>query len=404
MKIFFVDYEEHATDSSLAFWQMMQDMQPDLNIPVTNDSLVAAYTSLYNLSCPIVNYDGYIPGYEVNGGPSYFMICPNRDYHYITGFSILDGVSDITTHKFACEGADLSSDVGIMSVDSEPDYCVFSEEDEIELVSLEFTFNIKLAEPFISADSMITELYQVAIYINGEYIETQDKDPLADGLLAFYDVVEMSSIIVQPGDSVTFVLIYPDDSYEGNNTLEFVVPANISQTQTANSNDLTLFYNATELPTPDPNFPGDYPPGTFYFSIKKDNQYIYNQIPNIDGEPYSINLEDGNCYKIKFNNQQKFGPKLVDASNNTLVQLNPYAFFPVDYTPWLFFNVDADGDGNVSINQQTLDNQIVKIEYYDLLARKISDTFSDLPKGLFVELKHFKNKVIQSQKVIKLKN
>ena len=401
MKIFFVDTDSIASESTLAFWQNVQETTPgEVNMPVTTDSLVADYTSQYNLLCPIVNYDGQVPGYLIDGGPSYFMICPDKVYHHFTGFGELNGVSVIGTHKDACF-ADLNSDVGIMSIESEPDYCVFEEEDNIEQVSLELTFNIKLATPFNSTDTMITELYQVEVYINGEYLETQDKDPLSDGQLSFYDVVKMNSIIVNPGDTVRFELQYPNDSYQGNNTLEFVVPIDINQTQTANSNDLTLHYNAVELPTPNPNFPLDETPGAFYFSIKKGEQVLYNFISNVDGEPYSINLQDGNCYKIRFTNQQKFGPELVDANNNTLLQLSPFAYFPSGFTPWLFFNVDADGDGNVSVSEQKFDKKTKKLEYFDLLGKRVADSFSELPTGVFIVLRHFEDGSVSTTKVLK---
>lgn len=404
IRMFFVDNEPHPTEDELEDW--ISYGSPS-NPPFATDELVSAYTSMYNISFPVVNYDGNILGYEVNGGPSYFIICPNRYYHFYVGYGEFTTLPALIAHKDVCEGADLSNDVALSGFKSIPQFCKKEGQTTFSFAPMVYS-NTSVFYNGDEIDGIITEDYEIKSFVNNNLIQTQDVDPLDDGELTSVDFVFIDPpLTVSVGDSVRFELIYPDDSFAENNTLEYSIPNNIPNSPTATTNELSLAFNMNEnaLPTPEGYIPAH------NFSIQdSDDYFIYENISNEDSgedEIYTFNLENGQCYKIRFVNQHSYAPVLKDSNNVTIISIAEFAFFPSIISPWIYFNVNSKGhsDNTSGVEEQNLYNNIEKVEYFSLLGKLQSvKSYSELSEGIFIEVKHFKNKVIQSQKVIKLKN
>ena len=108
-----------------------------------------------------------------------------------------------------------------------------------------------------------------------------------------------------------------------------------------------------------------------------------------------ITLNDGDCYSIKFFNTNFTNVGLKDENDQAIITVNAPDFFPNNETSWLFFNVNS----SVEIE----DNKPIKaalnsVEYYNMLGKKVSNRMP-LQTGVYIQLKHFKNKASESNKI-----
>ncbi|MBL6658105.1 MAG: hypothetical protein ISR00_00200 [Flavobacteriales bacterium] len=384
VRMFFVDNKPIAdTPQELQILENFP-IQPG---PLVTDSIVEIYTQQEGINFPVVNYDGDIPGYEFDLGPAYFMICPDKTYHYFAGFGEFATYASVIAHISECSGADMSSDVSLGGFKYQPQFCVIG--DSVKLKPVLYS---TLSTAFNTTDTMITQNYDIDIYKNGQFVETQNINPYSDNDITIVDFAYLDEILVEAGDSLRFVLQYPGDSYSGNNTQTFIVPYDLEQTPTATTSELLL-----SMVTPSDAI------GAPSFSIcTYTGEGLFSYQENYG--TYELELDNGICYEIQFSNQQDYAPVLKDLNNNIIISLEEFAFFPNGETPFLYFNVNNKQETGINTLDFPLESKH-EIIYYNLEGKKINiNELSKLPKGsVYIRKSRSSNGTYSIKKNVSLK-
>lgn len=386
VRIFFID-EKPIADTPLEM-QMMENfpVQPG---PLVTDSIVEIYTQEEGITFPVINHDGDIPGYEFEYGPAYFIICPDKTYHYFSGFGEFSTYASVTAHMSECSGADMSSDVALAGFKKQPQFCVIGDS-----IKLKPELYLSLSTPFNTADTMITQNYEIDIYSNGQFLQTQNINPYSDNNITTVDFAYLDEIVVESGDSLRFELQYPNDSYSGNNTQTLVIPNDLEQTPTATTSKLSLNMEAPAVVI-----------GSPYFSLNSydgDELYVYQE----NNGTMELELDNGNCYGIQFANQQTYEPLLKDLNDNVIISLEEFAFFPTGVTPFIYFNVNNKLD-ETGINSLDFPVELeYDINYFNLEGKKLNkNELSKLPNGSVYFRRTLSSKGTYSyKKILKLNN
>jgi hypothetical protein len=325
---------------------------------------------------PVVNTNAPLAGYPVDGVPSFYAICADKNFYFSTGFGVDLSYEQMQSSLLICGGADMSNNVYFKGFKSQPSFCTKGSTHtfvpELYLMLSEYnTTTEELNQPF-----------KIYFYHNGLIQDTFNLISTGNyGIHAAQPSLPMISL--DSGDSIRYVLEYPNDSYLGDNSFSYTVPSDLEDSPTTHTsiNKLNLGDNGGAFSVKLPYEEGQHPDSALLYTFVDDTA--------------PITLNDGDCYTIKFFNTNFTTVGLKDENDQAIITVNAPDFFPNNKTSWLFFNVNS----SVAIE----DNKPIKaalnsVEYYNLLGKKVSNRMP-LQTGVYIQLKHFKNKASESNKI-----
>ena len=342
------------------------------------DQDILDYISEWGVNYPVVNLEDLLNEYPVNGYPQIYFICPDKSYFRTGGYGFPSSEMDAQYYLASCQGADLSNNKAIVATSPLTSSTVCH--------STPLTFSPKIhvynSESAVSdsASFFFMEEYPVQILINGVYHSTQNIDPWSDGSVTnLDDEAYLEPIPVNPGDEVALVIDFEGDNYSNDDTSKITIPASIN---TPISSDTVL-------------------------SLTSSGNDIYYNIFNSAGEhitdgsgsgQFSLNADS--CYSISFINGHIYSATLKDLAGNILVSYEVGDYVGYE-TPRLYFHV---GTEPVDVIEQKLaDEQLLKHYFLDLLGKRYnSNQWHNLPQGIYIEVKHYQNGQVRSEKVYQM--
>ena len=224
------------------------------------------------------------------------------------------------------------------------------------------------------------EEYPVQVLINGVYHSTQNIDPWSDGNVNNVDdVAYLEPFPVNPGDEVALVIDFEGDNYPNDDTSKIIIPTSIN-TPISSDTVLSLTSSGNDI----------------YY-------YIFNSAGEIIREASGsgqFSLDADSCYSISFINGHIYSATLKDLAGNTLVSYEAGDFLGFE-TPRLYFHV---GTEPVDVIEQKLaDEQLLKHYFLDLLGKCYnSNQWHDLPQGIYIDVKHYQNGQVRTEKVYQM--
>jgi len=353
-----------------------------------SDANVAAYTQDWGIECPVINLDGYntIPEYPEDGYPTIYVICPNRSIYQDGGYGVYS-MLEVSTRLSACQGADIDGDVAILSASSADFLCDsrINYAPEIHVCQtdvfggmgliqggMDQDFNVEVIINQSVLDTFLVEYINLGdsvdfIVINGDTVETSNDPP-------FEIETVLPEFEVNLGDEITLVLHYPGDNFNGNDSITVSIPLELN---TPSSIDTM-------------------------FSIEASSEHLSYKIYNPDGElilynseSSTFNLSPGSCYSIEFIN-----PHLSDVTFKDLSEIEMLSFEAGEVQmqmPRFYFNVG--NSTSIFTHHQT---KVTETYYLNLLGKKVSNSLSELPKGIYIEIKHYNTGNFEQRKLFKI--
>jgi hypothetical protein len=372
-------WEAHGPDGDNTLRMFFFDV--DLSF-VVSDNDVAEYTQEWGVECPVINLPGqdFFPEYPAEGYPTIYHICPDRSFIESGGYGFPASEGAAPLPLAMCQGADLDSNFHLLT-SSQPLSNTLCESD-----SISFSPRLTIMQSAVLLDGttiLSMDDYDVQVFINGEYFETQSFYPSINGSGGgWYHSPVLDPIFVNLNDTLTFVCSFAGDNYATDDSLTVVIP---SQVITPTSAVSSLVLEAS---------------GSFL------SYSLYD--PNGQSIAYGTNsavfdLEVGNCYSIEFGNAHVYDAVLKDTSGVVLVSY--YAGeFEGSQTPRLYFNVNNDGHGQgVSITENQIQRKVVDQYFLDLLGKKVSmKEYSQLPEGVFINVTLFEDGSSSTKRIVKL--
>ena len=247
----------------------------------------------------------------------------------------------------------------------------------------------------------INDIFYVKTYINNVYLRTDTLDPLDVGDSTIFiggDGFEgeigpgteweffIPAVQAQINDSVKFEIFYPEDSYMNNNTVAFKVTQE-AETKTANDNLFRLVVgNPLML-------------ATLLTEDEMGIEYAGQEISISTGNDTLLTINNGQCYAMNFFNAHLGDAFLIQYNNNDTI-FHHYQDASLNSSKNYYFHVDSTAVGVDEYHSQA---QIKNIEYFDVLGRKQkAKVFSNLPKGIYIEIKHYDNGYFEQRKIFKI--
>tara|TARA_Y100000385_G_scaffold138937_1_gene144328 strand:- start:6880 stop:8229 length:1350 start_codon:yes stop_codon:yes gene_type:complete len=349
----------------------------ETNIPSSSDESVAAYTEEMGVEYPVVNLDAPLPGYPIDGTPHFYAICLDKSFYQSGGFGEDVSYEQMAAFLLMCDGEDLSNDVYFKGLKDSPSFCTKGNEHTFipEMYLMLSTQN--------TATNELNQAYSIYFYLNGAIQDTFSMSAPTGEYGIHADKPTLPLITLNSGDTLLYVLDYPNDTYSENNSFQYVIPFDLEDSPTTHTsiNKLNLGNNGGAFSVKRPYEEGQHPDSALLYT------FVDDMAP--------ITLNDGDCYSIKFFNTNFTNVGLKDENDQAIITVNAPDFFPNNETSWLFFNVNS----SVEIE----DNKPIKaalnsVEYYNMLGKKVSNRMP-LQTGVYIQLKHFKNKASESNKI-----
>ncbi|MBL6663534.1 MAG: hypothetical protein ISP71_05450 [Flavobacteriales bacterium] len=345
-----------------------------------SDQAVASYTQAWGINYPVINLTSStdVPEYPQEGYPTIYIICPDKSYFETGGYGFPSSEMDAQYYLASCRGADLSNNKAVVATGS-PTSSTICDSPPLTFSPKIHVYNSESAVSD-SATFFFMDEYPVKVFINGEYYSTQTIDPWANGSVTnLDDEAYLEPIPVSPGDEIALVIDFEGDNYPDDDTSKVTIPNNIN---TLSSSDTTLIISASAS-------------NEIYYDV-----YNAAGVPVSYGEtPGQFTLSKDSCYSISFLNANVTGGSLKDVSGNILVSYEVGDFIGYQ-TPRLFFHV---GMNTVDITEQDFsDEQLVDFYFLDLLGKRCSSIhLNDLPQGIYVQVKHYQNGQVRTEKIVK---
>ncbi|MBL6663536.1 MAG: hypothetical protein ISP71_05460 [Flavobacteriales bacterium] len=354
----------------------------------STDQSVANYTAQMGVEYPVVNLDNALPGYPVDGTPAFYAICLDKSYHSGGGFGEESSYEQMKAFLLDCDGEDLSNDIYFSGLKDKPRFCTKGDNHSfIPILHLMFSeLNENNTDSAILTGNYLNQAYKIYYYLNGSIQDTFNMPPPTGEHGMHADQPTLPIVTLNSGDVIRYVLDYPNDSYSGNNEYEYTIPSNLedSPISTTNLHKLVLGDNQ----------------GGGYFSIKaplEDGGTLLHDFEQIN----QITLDDGNCYSVKFANNLFSVVALQDENSNGVVTVNELDFYPINQTPWLYFNVDSNAEPT-TIREDNLENKsITAIKYYDINGKRISLGNGKQPFISYIQVIHFEDGSVTTKKFLR---
>ena len=343
------------------------------------DQEVIDYANEWGVEYPLINLTNGLgfDGYPVESFQIVYAICPSREY-ILTGGEFPHSAMDTLFLLAVCEGNDLSNNKGVVPIDL-PNPSTICHSTPLSFSPKIHVYN---SESSLSDSSgfFFMEEYPVQVLINGVYHSTQNIDPWSDGNVNNVDdVAYLEPFPVNPGDEVALVIDFEGDNYPNDDTSKIIIPTSIN-TPISSDTVLSLTSSGNDI----------------YY-------YIFNSAGEIIREASGsgqFSLDADSCYSISFINGHIYSATLKDLAGNTLVSYEAGDFLGFE-TPRLYFHV---GTEPVDVIEQKLaDEQLLKHYFLDLLGKCYnSNQWHDLPQGIYIDVKHYQNGQVRTEKVYQM--
>ena len=352
----------------------------DIVFPIAPDEDVAAYTEEWGIEYPVINNDGknVFSEYPEDSYPQIYFICSDKTFTTLGGYSYPGSQAEtfITLYQ-DCFGYDLDSNYTMFAAtvpttnticDNSP--MSFTPQLTI-LQSSVFTLDSNNVIGDLSMDS-----FDIKIYVNGEYLETQTIDSSLFGSITLQYTPTLDSLPVNPGDTLTFIGVFNGDAFALDDTLTVVIP---SQINTPTSTDSSLYLEALG-------------PNLYYNLFGADGQLIESGSGSSQFE-----LSPDSCYSLSFSNSHVDGMVLKDANEQEVFSFEAGQYEGYS-TPKLYFHVSNNTVDIEDLN--FLDKKILEHYFIDMLGKRHKlNELEYLPKGVFIEVKLFEDGSLSSNKI-----
>ncbi|MBL6663535.1 MAG: hypothetical protein ISP71_05455 [Flavobacteriales bacterium] len=370
-------WAEHGPDGDNTVRMFYFDIDP------VSDADVLSYTQQWGVNYPVINLSNGsdIPEYPQEGYPTIYIICPDTSFYKTVGYGYPSAEMNTSYYYASCKGADLSNNKVFVEA-AAPTSSMLCNATPLLFSPKIHIFNSETGVG-INQDFFFNEEYDVKVFVNDEYHSTVVVDPYAPGngpISNMQNEAYLEPFNVNPGDEVTLVIDFEGDNYPDDDTARVTVPSTINTNISVDSN-LVVSANTNGL-------------ADVFFEIhNSEGQSVYN---NTNSQEFS--LPPDSCYTIYFTNSHLYSASLKDTQGNTLVSYTAGQFDGYQ-TPRLYFHV---GMNTVDITEQDLsDKQLIEYYFLDLLGKRYSSIhLNDLPQGIYVQVKHYQNGQVRTEKIV----
>lgn len=368
-------WENYGPSGNNTLRMFFFDVETDF---LATDEDVANYTQEWGIEYPVINRNGpnTFPEYYEEGYPTIYVICPDTTYSETIGYGYPVSEGEGYLYIEHCLGNDINSNSAMFSA-NKPTPQTLCDAEPIQYVP---TLTILQNDAFTGAP-LNTNPFEVQVFVNGQYLETQNVNPNNQNATqyVFYLTPTLDPITVDFNDTLTFVGVFVDDNLAIDDSLTVIIPSEIN-TPTSTDSSLTLTAN---------------------------NSSLYHDLYNSEGElilsqgsgTANFNLEVDSCYSISFANSHISGATLEDANGQEVFSFEA-GEFEGNSTPKIYFHVS---NSTVGIENQYPSKKTIS-EYYfiDMLGKRYEASKIDrLPKGMYIEVKHFDNGYAEQRTVLK---
>lgn len=366
-------WEAHGPEGDNTLRMIMIDLFETLSSSSTDEE-VMEYAQEMGVEYPIVRLDSAIAGIEQPPFyPMFHYSCDNKSSTYLLGYDEISAKVFNDAFFNYCGDVSVVNSVTLADASSgqTPYICNTSQAYYAPQISVFHNAFLFSTDSTDSLEYLIDDSYEIKVYINGTYHETQDIDPSTDTAFSHKHFPILDPIPVENNDEVTLVCQYPSDNYAADDSVSVTISLEDNVPVSALTSLRVVTHNSVSF-----------------------------QIRNSDGEYLEIDtnqfvLEPDSCYSIQFDKARLYGAKLKN-NNATLISYDDLDFF--DKTPWFYFHVVQNNQG-VNITEHTV-NKVYSIDYLDVLGRKVSSDFSTLKSGIYIEVKRFENGNIESRQLL----
>ncbi len=334
------------------------------DIDPRSDEDVLDYTQEWGIEYPVINLQADLPEYPLESFPTLHFVCPDSTYNSDFGYG--HPLSYIHANYLISQCTDNpipDSNITFVSASPALTNTMCNSTPLTYIPTLHLSANEVLDSPIV-----MDQFYNVEVFINDTLFSTVNIDPDSDGSIGSFDDPVLSAIAVDFNDEITMVAHYPGDTHSADDTVKVTIP---SQVLTSTSSDTVL-----EV-------------------VSEGNSWLFFDVFDPEGE-YLFTSEDGqtqfalpvdSCYSISISSPHLYSASLKDANGNTLLSYEAGVF--TDYmSPRLYFHVSDTA--TVSVNEHKLSKRLIRTQYFDMLGRQhIVSSKDNLPKGLYLELRHY---------------
>ena len=342
----------------------------------STDESVANYTAEMGVEYPVVNLNQHLSGYPAEDIPAFYTICLDKSYHFSSGFSEEGSYEQMKAFLLECDGVDLSNDVYFSGFKDKPQFCTKGDEHSIIPV-----LHLMLSDQNTTTEDL-NQPYTIYYYLNGNIQDTFNM-PASVGQYGLHaDRPTLPKITLNSGDTIRYVLDYPNDTYSGNNTYQYIVPLDLedSPTSTTSIQKFLLGSNGVEFSLNSP--------------LDNGAEHLYDYT-----DTTQITLSNGSCYAVKFINNLFSNISMNNENDIPVIEVGSHDFFPINSTPWLYFNVDSDTTSSIK-NQNLAKKTIRTVNYFDISGKKISAQAIQ-PFILYIRVIRYEDGSIETKKFLR---